>query len=107
MISHVSALVSCHEFLIAVFEGDSSLFPPTVKSAEDIRENYKVFRSFRRGSDTEATNRGVDRTDVEVVNRWQTEERANNKIPSLSAYISCSGRLKKSVIYPSFIPFLT
>ena len=56
------------------------LFEPGV----DIGAAYSLFRSLRRGSDTEATKNHVDTTVIELVNRWRKFERARGRMPSLS-----------------------
>ena len=42
----------------------------------DIYEEYGLFRSFRRGSNSEALNRGVKEEVIDKNNRWRKEERA-------------------------------
>jgi hypothetical protein len=58
------------------------LFPPNVRSIEDLRKKYHAFRSFRRTSDTRATEKKVDPDDVDIINRWKTVEKAKGKRPS-------------------------
>jgi hypothetical protein len=42
----------------------------------DVYEKYGISRSFRRGSNTQAKNRGVSVSDVNLINRWRKVENA-------------------------------
>ena len=42
----------------------------------DVHEEYGLSRSFRRGSTSEAINRGVTDSEIDRNNRWRKEERA-------------------------------
>ena len=54
-------------------------------SAEvDVRSEYGVYRSLRRGSTTHAVNMGVKEPDIERNNRWRKVEAAGGKQPGLS-----------------------
>lgn len=70
-----------HEVLVEVLVKDRSLFPADVSTEEDVKKNYQCFRTFRRTSDTYATEMNVKEADVNIVNRWQTVERAQGKRP--------------------------
>ena len=50
----------------------------------NIREEYGIFRSLRRGATTEAHNQGVPDTVIEMNNRWRKIERAKGKKASLT-----------------------
>jgi hypothetical protein len=65
-----------HEVLEDLFMTHRHLFPSTIKSKEDVMANYHAFRSFRRSSDTRALNQGVQRDDIDLVNRWHQVEKA-------------------------------
>jgi len=73
-----------HEFLIEIFETTPDLFPPTMVSSEKIPTSYQCFRTFRRTSATRATEQGVSSSDIDVVNRLKTNERAKGKRPNVS-----------------------
>ena len=74
-----------HRMLISIFEVSPELFPPTViKSENDIKEKYHLYRSFRRASDSRALNQGVGQTDIQVVNRWHKIEQAKGCKPSFN-----------------------
>ena len=50
-------------------------FPLLIGSTVDVHEEYELSCSFRRGSTSEALNRGVSDSEVEKNNRWRKEER--------------------------------
>jgi hypothetical protein len=50
----------------------------------DVTEEYGIFRSFRRGSLTQATNQGVTETVVDAINRWRKFETAKGCMPSMT-----------------------
>lgn len=72
-----------HEALIQILEREPEALPADLRSEEAIRERVHCFRTFRRTSDTRATNEGVALSHVNVVNRWSKEERAGAKQASL------------------------
>ena len=47
-----------------------------IRATVDVHEEYGLSRSFRRGSTSEALNRGVSDSEVDRNNRWRKEERA-------------------------------
>jgi hypothetical protein len=73
---------SMHEVLEELFTHQQDLFPSSIKTKEDIEENYHAFRSFRRSSDTRALNQGVRRDDINLVNRWHQIDKADGRRPS-------------------------
>ena len=70
---------SLAEILEDLFDSQQELFPPDVSSKEIMRERYQAFRTYRRTSDTRATEMGVSKTDIDMVNRWESAERAKGK----------------------------
>ena len=70
--AHLNSLF--HESLNELYEEDSTLFPVTIKESSLIVERYQVYRSFRRSSDTQALNKKVASSDIDIVNRWKTQE---------------------------------
>jgi hypothetical protein len=72
---------SMHEVLEELFMQQRDIFSSSIKSKEDIAENYHAFRSFRRSSDTRALNRGVRRDDIDIVNRWHQIDKADGNRP--------------------------
>jgi hypothetical protein len=65
--------------LVAIQKFDGGIISETV----DIYESYGVSRSFRRGSNTHATNQGVSEAIINHNNRWSMVERAKGRTPSL------------------------
>ena len=72
-----------HETLIEIFDEHPQMFPILVDSHEKIYTNYQCFRTFRRTSNTRATERKIDTNDVNVINRWHVVEAARGKKPNL------------------------
>jgi hypothetical protein len=73
-----------HEALISLFRSGEVEFPSVIKTEEDIRERFNIFRSMRRGSDTRAKEENVSDSDINIVNRWKAEQRAGTRKPGLS-----------------------
>ena len=73
------------------FEDDFHLVLETIQKTTslidnrvNIREEYGLFRSLRRGATTEAHNQGVVDTVIEMNNRWRKVERAKGKKAGLT-----------------------
>jgi hypothetical protein len=73
-----------HEALISLFRTGEVEFPSVIKTEEDIRERFNIFRSMRRGSDTRAHEEQVSDSDINIVNRWKAEQKAGTRKPGLS-----------------------
>jgi hypothetical protein len=58
--------------------------PHLMISTEDIREEYGVFRSFRRGATSEAVNEGVSGDAIDANNRWRRMNQAGASRPTLT-----------------------
>jgi UPF0288 family protein (methanogenesis marker protein 3) len=54
-----------------------------VNETVDVYESYGVSRSFRRGSNTHATNQGVSDAIIDHNNRWSMVERARGRAPKM------------------------
>ena len=59
-------------------------FPTMIPEDVCVSEEYGVYRSFRRGATSEATNRGVPAEVIEINNRWRMVEHAKTSHPSLT-----------------------
>ena len=70
---------SLFEILEDLFDSHRHLFPADISSKEMIKERYQAFRTYRRTSDTRATEMGVSKPDIDMVNRWESAERAKGK----------------------------
>ena len=55
------------------------LHPELIRSEVDVCESYGISRSFRRGSNSEAQNRGVSDSDIDKNNRWRKVDRAGSE----------------------------
>ena len=49
--------------------------PELIRESVDVHDEYGLSRSFRRGSNSEAVNRGVDEATIDRNNRWRKIER--------------------------------
>ena len=58
--------------------------PNLIKADLDVREEYGLSRSLRRGATTRAVVVGVDSTVIELNNRWRRVEAARGKLAGLS-----------------------
>ena len=52
-----------------------SSFPALIRESNDVHEEYGLSRSFRRGSNSESLNRGVDEAIIDRKNRSRKFER--------------------------------
>ena len=67
------------DLLESVYDESQDLFPPDVKSREQISELFGTFRTLRKSSDSRAISQRVSKTDVMVVNRWSDKEQKQGK----------------------------
>ena len=67
-----------HERLEEVLAARPDLFPPGI----NIREDYSLLRSLRRGSTTLATVKRVRTEVIDMNNRWRKIEKAMGRAPS-------------------------
>jgi hypothetical protein len=70
---------SFQEILEDLFDTERHFFPPDITSKDILRERYQAFRSFRRTSDTRAAEMEVSPSDVDIVNRWESVEKAQGR----------------------------
>ncbi|GFH49897.1 hypothetical protein CTEN210_06373 [Chaetoceros tenuissimus] len=52
----------------------------------DLENDYRVYRSFRRGATTCARNNKVQEADIELHNRWRATEAKGGSLPSMSMH---------------------
>jgi hypothetical protein len=64
------------ELLAEIYDDHRDLFAVDIRSASDLADNYHVYRSFRRGSETRAVSMEVSMADRYQVNRWRKKEKA-------------------------------
>ncbi len=58
--------------------------PELIPPSDDIEEEYGIYRSFRRGSTSEATNQGLTPDVIDANNRWRRFNRSGAARPSLT-----------------------
>ena len=62
------------ELLSEMLEDRRELFPVDIITPSDVSDNYNVFRSLRRGSESRAMDMDVSEGDRYIVNRWRKKE---------------------------------
>ena len=83
------------EILVKIYEEDPDLFPVEIQgdikrakgnSETVIKKFYSCFRIFRRTSNSRAfeINDKLKQDDIDIVNRWRSEEKGNGKRPLYS-----------------------
>ena len=71
------------EVLTNIFDRNPDLFSRKISSHDDISANYQCFRTFRRTSDTRALEKRVKQPDIDIVNKWKSDEKSKSNKPSL------------------------
>ena len=59
-------------------------YPDLIRPGVEVHEEYGLSRSFRRGSNSEAQNRGVSEGGIDHNNRWRKVEKAGARKPKLT-----------------------
>jgi hypothetical protein len=78
--------------------------PDLIPSNEDVVEDYGIYRSFRRGSTSEATNQGLPPEVIDANNRWRKFHWSGASRPTLPMrdhYADVWLTLKQSLRYSS------
>jgi hypothetical protein len=81
VLSHGAMNDSLLEVLEELFGTHRELFPVSIPDKETLRQRVQVYRTLRRTSDTQALEMKVGQTDIDVVNRWKSLERADGNRP--------------------------
>ena len=58
-------------------------YPDLIRPVVEVHEEYRLLRSFRRNSNSEAQNRRVCDGDIDHNNRWRKVERVGARKPKL------------------------
>jgi hypothetical protein len=58
--------------------------PDIIPDNVDVLEEYGMSRSWRKGSDSQALNQGLQESDINRNNRWRTKESAGTRMAKLS-----------------------
>ena len=72
------------EVLVVCYQEDKVLFPADMDIEEKLRDSYQCFRTFRRTSDTRASEKKVSKSDMDIVNQWKAVETAAGRVPGWS-----------------------
>jgi hypothetical protein len=76
--------------------------PDLIPEADDVVEDYRIYRSFRRGSTSEVTNQGLPPEVIDANNRWRKFQQAGASRPTLTMrdhYSDVRLTLKQSLRY--------
>ena len=76
--------------------------PDLIPSGLDVMDAYGTYRSFRRGSTTEARNAKVPKEAIELNNGWRMMDKARGKHPAsdmLAYYTELSLSLKAQLVF--------
>ena len=79
-----------HEVLLNIFNKSSHLFPPTILSEQDVRRSYSVSRTLRITSETQALNKNIMISTINLVNKWKMKERNNGVQTKSEMYVHYS-----------------
>jgi len=70
-----------------IYQDDKNSFPQKIRYENDKRNYYQCFRTFRKSSDTRALERGVTKVDIDIVNKWKSDENSKSNKPSLLMHL--------------------
>lgn len=71
------------QILVVLIVGSRlDFFPSYVSLHSDIMAKYHLFQSFRRASGSRAIAKGLNLSDIRIVNRWHKVEKAVGQQPS-------------------------
>ena len=74
--------------------------PELVESSTDVGKCFAIFRSLRRGSQTRATEAGVDERTIDLIHRWrENENRRMAAMPMRDHYLDMQLVLQKLLRY--------
>ena len=65
--------------LMDVLEEVQERRPDLIPESLEVREEYGVFRSFRRGATTEASNMRLRKPTIDLNNSWRKQEASRGK----------------------------
>jgi hypothetical protein len=75
-----------HELLCSLFDRNLIPFPSHVSLHADIKSKFHLFCSFRRASDSQAIAKGINLSDIKVVNRWHKVKKAKGQRPTFEMF---------------------
>ena len=74
--------------------------PDLIEGSVDVERSFAIFRSLRRGSQTRATEAGVDDRTIDLINRWRkNESRRMGSMPMRDHYLDMQLVLEKLLKY--------
>jgi hypothetical protein len=81
ILSHQSLNNLLLEILEDLFDSHRELFLASITDKETLRKKVQVYKTLRHTSDTRAINKKVLKSDINIVNRWKSVERADGNRP--------------------------
>ena len=75
------ALADYEDVFYSMLEGIQASNPELISPSLDVREDFGISRSVRRGGTSHALNMGIDELLVKAINRWRDE--MNSEVPRL------------------------
>ena len=75
------------------------VYPDLVDPSTDVKKSFAIFRSLRRGSQTRATEAGVDDRTIDMVNRWRKRENRKRGMPMRDHYTDMQLILERLLKY--------
>ena len=74
--------------------------PDLIEESVDVNSVFAIYRSLRRGSQTRATEAGVDERTIDLINRWRkNEDRRMGAMPMRDHYLDMQLVLEKLLKY--------
>ena len=62
--------------------------PNLIESQIDVHEDFSIFRSLRKGSESRATEAGVCSREIDLINRWRKmENKGKRNLPMRDYYL--------------------
>ena len=91
----VDVMVSIHDEQ----QGESPFSKPL-----NIPKDFGIYRSFRRGSMTDAADQGISEFTIKLVNRWERYERSRGRLPNMGImehYLEIFGLIRRILSFSS------
>ena len=60
--------------------------PTLLEGGREVLEDFNIYRSMRRGSESRATEVGIDSRIIDLINRWKTAEGNKKSFGSMRDY---------------------
>ena len=62
--------------------------PELIEESVNVQEDFSIFRSMRKGSESRATEAGVSSREIDLINRWRKiEGQGKRNLPMRDYYL--------------------